>query len=760
MVFTLSGSFWTVTQQRQKSAWRFYSLSGWRNTAVCLTVIISTLTATLIICLIISLSRLGGGLGYGLRTSLLFKGDCQLSSRYNTWLHLAINTISSGVLASSNFFMQVMVAPTREDIDKAHARSRWVEIGVQSWRNLVYVPKRNAFYWALFAISSVPLHLIFNSCVLESRASTDFVMAVTSESFVDGASWSIPGVAMKQSQTSLEMTEVVTNMQKAISDPSPASIPWERISIDECVARYNNTGAILTTHRHVVMVISDPANSTGDGWATNDILFDPSRNGYLVTNESNALWYAEKFERTDYAAIERASSSYVYSYKYDSDFLTYMMTLDASTGIILGNQSVFRDGYSAMKAQYCLSEAFKVDCRLEVENKLLLIVCIFCLVKCTLCIVIVMTSGSQIPLITPGDAVESFITKPDAHTVGMCTFGRDNFINRQSGIIFTWLASPRAWVSRSRWSGIAVPMSIWLWSYCLIGISLIVAGAMCGISLREQEIGTSTFGHDSKNKPVLFGGTALDDTMLITIVANTPQLILSICYLAYNGLFTRMLSEFEWASFSVRYASLRVTHKKGQQRSTYRLQLPYRWSIPLLGISILLHWLYSNCIYVGIYEGYAWNQPLSPSSSLSIKSLQYSTVTIVISLCVSISVASAPIALALFKLPGKMVLAKNSSAAISAACHCIPTASSYDISYQDGVPLLPSKGETRHNANDEQELLREMATSKLRWGVVSNNLLERSEYYGEGNPGHLAFGTMEQHVTEPLDGNFYAASRL
>lgn len=91
--------------------------------------------------------------------------------------------------------------------------------------------------------------------------------------------------------------------------------------------------------------------------------------------------------------------------------------------------------------------------------------------------------------------------------------------------------------------------------------------------------------------------------MLITIVANAPQLILSICYLAYNGLFTRMLSEFEWSSFSVRYASLRVTHKKGQQRSTYRLQLPYRWSIPLLAVSILLHWLYSNCIYVGIYEG-------------------------------------------------------------------------------------------------------------------------------------------------------------
>ncbi|KAB5540581.1 hypothetical protein GE09DRAFT_260589 [Coniochaeta sp. 2T2.1] len=346
--------------------------------------------------------------------------------------------------------------------------------------------------------------------------------------------------------------------------------------------------------------------------------------------------------------------------------------------------------------------------------------------------------------------------KPDACTAGMCTFGRDDFTNPHPGLSFTWLASPRAWITKSRRSGAAVPVSIWVWSYFLIGVSLVVAGALCGISLRNQKLGTSHFGHDSKNKPVLFNGEYLDETMMITVVANTPQLILSICYLAYNGLFTRMLSEFEWASFSVRYATLRVTHKKGQQRSTYRLQLPYRWSIPLLVVSILLHWLYSNCIYVGIYEGYAWDQPLNP---VTIRSLQYSTVAILISLCISLSVAAAPIALAMFRLPGRMVLAKNSSATISAACHCIPAASSDDTSYKHDVPLLPVKAGMQTTVSDEAELLREMATGKLIWGVVSSNALERSEYSGEGNPGHLAFGTPEQQVTEPVEGNYYAAVR-
>jgi hypothetical protein len=92
------------------------------------------------------------------------------------------------------------------------------------------------------------------------------------------------------------------------------------------------------------------------------------------------------------------------------------------------------------------------------------------------------------------------------------------------------------------------------------------------------------------------------NTATLSILANLPQLILSTCYLAYNGLLTRIFSEFEWASYSQAYTSLRVTQRKGEQLSTYRLQLPLRWSIPLLVISTLLHWLFSNCLYIIIYE--------------------------------------------------------------------------------------------------------------------------------------------------------------
>src|SRR5687767_6407768 len=82
---------------------------------------------------------------------------------------------------------------------------------------------------------------------------------------------------------------------------------------------------------------------------------------------------------------------------------------------------------------------------------------------------------------------------------------------------------------------------------------------------------------------------------------NSSQVGLSIAYLAYNGLFTRMLSEWEWAKYAMMFQSLRVSFPKGQQRSTYRLQLPYRWSIPLMIVSGTMHWLVSNIEYLRSY---------------------------------------------------------------------------------------------------------------------------------------------------------------
>jgi hypothetical protein len=114
--------------------------------------------------------------------------------------------------------------------------------------------------------------------------------------------------------------------------------------------------------------------------------------------------------------------------------------------------------------------------------------------------------------------------------------------------------------------------------------------------------GESRFAHHQKNADINDSGLQSASLLGLTMISNTPQLLLSICYMALNGLITRMLAELEWASYGIGFKALRVTNPRGGQRSTYRLQLPYRWSIPLLAVSSILHWVYSNCFYLSNYE--------------------------------------------------------------------------------------------------------------------------------------------------------------
>jgi hypothetical protein len=87
------------------------------------------------------------------------------------------------------------------------------------------------------------------------------------------------------------------------------------------------------------------------------------------------------------------------------------------------------------------------------------------------------------------------------------------------------------------------------------------------------------------------------------LLANTPQVILSFCYFLYNSIWTHFHVEMEWNAFARGYKPLRVSSPHGQQTSTYRLQLPYAYSIPLIVGSILLHWLVSNAFYLLVIEG-------------------------------------------------------------------------------------------------------------------------------------------------------------
>ena len=94
----------------------------------------------------------------GIRT--LYEGSCDKSRTIGLWLHLGINILSTLLLSGSNYTQQCLAAPTRSEIDVAHARRRWMDIGVPSVRNLLRIKAERRYLWIAIGITSIPLHLL------------------------------------------------------------------------------------------------------------------------------------------------------------------------------------------------------------------------------------------------------------------------------------------------------------------------------------------------------------------------------------------------------------------------------------------------------------------------------------------------------------------------------------------------------------------------------------------------------------------------
>lgn len=164
--------------------------------------------------------------------------------------------------------------------------------------------------------------------------------------------------------------------------------------------------------------------------------------------------------------------------------------------------------------------------------------------------------------------------------------------------------------------------------------------------------------------------------MRFVLLANTPQLILSLLYFMYNGILTIMLVADEWSHYAYERRGLRTTDPRGDQRASYYLHLPFIYSVPLLIISGLFHWLVSQSFFLAAIT------TTSPGLAASAGKIDdflevtttsitcgYSSIAIIFVLIVGILMVLALIGLGLRRFRSGMPLAISCSAAISAACH-------------------------------------------------------------------------------------------
>ena len=100
---------------------------------------------------------------------VLFHGNCARAKSISTWLQLAINGLSTILLGASNYCMQCLSSPTREEVDRAHSKGLFLRFGVPSAHNMAGIGGKRKALWLTLGLSALPLHFV---CVQELRYSS------------------------------------------------------------------------------------------------------------------------------------------------------------------------------------------------------------------------------------------------------------------------------------------------------------------------------------------------------------------------------------------------------------------------------------------------------------------------------------------------------------------------------------------------------------------------------------------------------------
>ncbi|KAF5019104.1 hypothetical protein F66182_8900 [Fusarium sp. NRRL 66182] len=94
---------------------------GWRAGLARCTAAAAIVTVANITFLIISVPKMDMN-SYSGSEGALFSGDCKKAKQLSIWLHLAINILATVLFAAGNYTQQVLTAPTRQEIDRAHEK--------------------------------------------------------------------------------------------------------------------------------------------------------------------------------------------------------------------------------------------------------------------------------------------------------------------------------------------------------------------------------------------------------------------------------------------------------------------------------------------------------------------------------------------------------------------------------------------------------------------------------------------------------------
>lgn len=178
----------------------------------------------------------------------LYAGDCDIVNRLNVGAHVFINAFSSVLLGASNYTMQCMMSPTRSECDAAHARGDWFDIGAPGIRNLRRISGQRRILWTLLLMTSIPIHLLYNSAVFKTLDTNEYRYVLIGDQFIDSQ-------AVNVSQSTIANQAVESSRLQYHGEPNM----YENLDIEACISAYG--GTFVSGYSNVILITT---NSTYD----------------------------------------------------------------------------------------------------------------------------------------------------------------------------------------------------------------------------------------------------------------------------------------------------------------------------------------------------------------------------------------------------------------------------------------------------------------------------------------------------------------
>ncbi|KAI9375094.1 hypothetical protein BJX61DRAFT_531845 [Aspergillus egyptiacus] len=595
---------------------------------------------------------------------------CSLTDGWKTGLHFLINFLSTGLLAASNYVMQCLCAPSRASIDRAHAKKRWLDIGTLSLRNFTEMDTRRKVLWVILLLSSLPIHMLYNSAVFSSVTSVRVGRITIPEDLTpDQPLVDEKSARAFQNHTGFNAADIHRDLFNGA---------LQNISLSAC----NHIDEFNTDIGLVIFVTSGNFTYPSSG-AGNTSSIEAREYRYTGSRRLGGLW-----DETDEIRVTPVPWMFpVWAFR-DPSF-----TFDGWQDYAAFDER--HRGYSHpwVYPSHCLVKPIKGDCELYFNLPICLAV-IACNIVKLICMCLAGKSRHREILLTVGDALASFLDYPDVTTKDKCLMSRMDFANHSvqtSHPIHRTVAAsssnpliilraeqqmPESAYSRirprkKRWSH-AVSRCEWnvtiaFFLTCLaVTISLFLAGSrhIYYPYIPFEVVIKAGIGKPSSSR--LIDGLNNTSITALILIANTPQLVFSSFYYLCNSILSSMLAAAEYNDFSLRRKPLRVSWPRGLQRSTYYLSIPWRYSVPLLAISVTLHWLLSQAIFPVIIQP---RDPHNNKTGGETQSCGYSVFPVFLTLIIGTVPVVVLGGLAMRPLRSHMPLAGSCSLAIAAACH-------------------------------------------------------------------------------------------